>query len=132
MKRIKVLLPFLLLAAIFAWPQEQLPELGFPIANATLTTRVRTVRGIAVDEQGAVIQKAEIALQRVRSGRAVGIAKTETDSEGSFQLSATKGRYQVVVRALGFKDERLPVEVSPKGIAGFKVEMKVRTVVLVN
>jgi hypothetical protein len=37
-----------------------------------------------------------------------------------------------VVRALGFKDERLPIEISPKGIAGFKVEMKVGTVVFVN
>ena len=132
MIRIKVLLPFLLLAAIFAWLQEQLPELGFPIANATQTTRVRTVRGVVVEEQGALIPKAEIALQRVRAGRTVGIAKTETDSEGRFQLSLAKGRYQVVVRGLGFKDERLPIEITPKGMAGFKVEMKVTTVVLVN
>ena len=85
-----------------------------------------------VEEHGAVIPKAEIALQRVRVGRTVGIAKTETDSAGRFQLSATKGKYQVVVRALGFKDERLPIEISPKGMVGFKVEMKVQTVVLVN
>jgi Carboxypeptidase regulatory-like domain len=130
--RIEVLLLFLLLGTNFARSQEQLPELGFPIANATQTTRVKTVRGIVVEEHGAVIPKAEIALQRVRAGGTVGIAKTETDSEGRFQLSATKGRYQVVVRALGFKDERLPIEISPKGIAGFKVEMKVGTVVFVN
>ena len=132
MIRITVPLLFLLIATNFARPQERLPELVFPIANATQTTRVRTVRGIVVEEQGAVIPKAEIALQRVRAGRTVGIAKTETDSEGRFQLSVAKGRYQVVVRALGFKDERLPIEISPNGMAGFKVEMKVSTVVLVN
>ena len=132
MRRIKVLLLFLPFAAIFARPQEQLPELGFPVANAAQTTRVRSVKGIVVEEHGAVIPKAEIAVQRVRAGRTVGIAKTETDSEGRFQLSAAKGRYQVVVRALGFKDERLPIEISPKGVAGFNVEMKVSTVVFVN
>ena len=47
-------------------------------------------------------------------------------------MSAAKGRYQVVVCAWGFKDERLPIEISPKGMAGFNVEMKVSTVVLVN
>jgi hypothetical protein len=91
-----------------------LPELGFPIAKAIQTTRVRAVRGIVVDAQGALIQEVEIALQRVRSGRTVGIAETETDSEGRFQLGVAKGRYQVVVRKLGFKDERLPIEITAK------------------
>ena len=84
MRRIKVLLLFLPFAAIFARPQEQLPEPGFPIANATQTTRVRTVRGIVVEEHGAVIPKAEIALQRVRAAAPLELPKQKRiPKEGS-------------------------------------------------
>ncbi len=115
-----------------SWSQEKLPELGFPIAKEAQSTKVSGIRGIVVDENGALIPKAELILRRVWRGHTLEIARIETDAEGRFQLIASKGKYEVEVRRWGFKEERIPIEVSHKGAPGFRVEMMVQEVTLVN
>jgi hypothetical protein len=109
-----------------------LPELGFPIAKENQITRVASICGIVVDENGALIPKAEVILRRVKGGHTVEIARVETGPEERFQLSASSNRYEVDVHRLGFKEQRIPIQVSRKGAPGFRVQMVVQAVVLVN
>ena len=112
-----------LFAAISALSQEQLPEFGFPVANSKQKqpVEVQNVRGIVVDEVGAVIPKADIVLRRKEGEYSVEITRDPADSVGRFRLECTRGKYEVVIHKMGFKVEVVPASVSRKGGPGCKV-----------
>ena len=128
------ILVLVLSAAISALSHEQLPEFGFPVANSKQKPpiEVQSVRGIVVDEVGAVIPKAEIVLRRKEGEHSVEITHDAADSAGRFRLSAPKGKYEVVIHKMGFKDEIVPLSVSRKGGPGFKVVMKAQAMAELN
>ncbi|HWX92212.1 MAG TPA: carboxypeptidase-like regulatory domain-containing protein [Terriglobales bacterium] len=118
-------------ATTVASAQEPLPEFGFPVANPKQekAVEVRRIRGIVVDENGAVIPKAKVVLRKGKPERIVAMAHHQTDSVGRFQFNAPKGRYEAVVDKMGLKQQFVPVAISSKGAPGFKVVMTVQGMV---
>jgi Carboxypeptidase regulatory-like domain len=117
----------LLLLGLGATAQVRLPELDFPSANGKheQPIKVKAIRGIVVDENDAVIPNAQVEIRRVNGDKVVEVAKSATDSVGRFQYDATKGNYQLNIRARGFRQETVPLEISKKGWPGFKVLLTV-------
>jgi hypothetical protein len=120
-----------LLIALDAAAQVHLPELDFPSANGKheQPIKVQTVRGIVVDENDAVIPNAKVEIRRVDRDRIDEVAKSATDSVGRFRYDASKGRYQLTIRAKGFREEIVPLEISKKGWPGFKLTLTVARII---
>jgi hypothetical protein len=111
--------------------QVRLPELDFPSANGKheQPIRVKAIRGIVVDENDDVISNAQVEIRRVDGDKVVEVAKNVTDAVGRFQYDATRGRYQLTIRARGFREEAVPIEISKKGWPGFKLTLTVAKII---
>ena len=122
------------LITILAWSQETLPELGFPVAKSTKSgaIKVRGIHGIVVDENEAVIPKADVIVRRKAGDHAQEVARDKSDAMGRFRMNVPKGKYDVAISRLGFRQETVSVDVRPDGRLGFKVVMTVQETVLVN
>jgi hypothetical protein len=121
----------LLLIALDAAAQVHLPELDFPSANGKheQPIKVQTIRGIVVDENDAVIPNAQVEIHRVDGNQVVEVTKNATDSVGRFQYDAAKGKYRLTIRAKGFREEIVPLEISKKGWPGFKLTLTVARII---
>ena len=125
---------FVLIASAVAAAQARPPEMDFPSANGKHegTIKVQKIRGIVVDENGAVIAKVQIEVRPATGQDTVAVAKGWTDAEGRFQFDVSGGRYGVVFRMRGFKEETLPVLVSRRGAPGFKMALKVERTPIID
>jgi len=123
--------PLLLLIGLGATAQVRLPELDFPSANGKheRPIKVKSIRGIVLDENDAVIPNAQVEIRRVGGDKVVDVTKSATDSVGRFQYDATKGRYQLTIRARGFREEAVPIEISKNGWPSFRVTLTVARIV---
>ena len=123
--RCKFGVSMLLLIGFSTAAQVRLPELDFPSANEKheRPIRVKTIRGIVVDENNAVIPNAQVRIRRIDGDKVVEVAKSATDSVGRFRHDATEGRYQLNIRMRGFREETVSLEISKTGWPGFKVTL---------
>ena len=82
------------------------------------------LQGRVVDQNGAVVPRAQVSVQN----SATGLARNgETDSEGNYQIAALPvGNYRVEVRARGFRTEiieQLGIEVARIVVQNFQLEV---------
>ncbi|MGH9650393.1 MAG: TonB-dependent receptor plug domain-containing protein, partial [Terriglobales bacterium] len=81
-----------------------------------------SVSGAAVDQTGAVVQKARVKIVKERSAEAV---STTTDSRGEFHLeNLAPGSYQVTVAAQGFAPASQTVTLTASGVAHLNFELQ--------
>jgi hypothetical protein len=111
----------LLLIGLGATAQVRLPELDFPSANGKheRPMKVKSIRGILVDENDAVIPNPQVEIRRLTGDKVIEVAKNATDSVGRFQVDVPKGKYQGLFRANGFGQKIVPAKTSRIRMAGF-------------
>ncbi len=125
MKRLEMFSACALLCSVSLLAQVKPAETRFPSVNGAHQQPImlKMIRGVIVDANGAVIPDAQVELQRLEGGKVEIATTTMTDYAGRFSLGTKLGRYQVVVRAKGFRKEIVPIEVSAKGWPGFTLKL---------
>ncbi len=103
-------------------------QLSASLAQQTPTLSTMTpyaISGTVLDPSGAVIPRAQVALQRLDGSR---IAEAWTDDTGSFRFDKLNvDKYRVVVRAAGFRDAKTEVSVGAKSGARIRITMAIAT-----
>ena len=118
------LLPTLLMFAGFVHPCVLAAQgVRAPAASGGELVAPRSVSGVVLDPSGAAVPGARVVL---RTNEASAALETKTDATGVFHFDNVRtGKYELEVRAEGFRDSRVQAPITARRTPAFRVALQI-------